>query len=180
MTKTDFWRSPISKGILNRRLHQPSMGLQLFFSMQLDETPQLNRGRIFLIDDNRGIIGRWIATSGVGTFQDVGDWSKQGGGVIPPLYEVKDAPNFYTVATKPVDLRHVKGVEGNGYAITPFEVVTKQGVKRSDLLIHKDANAPGSLGCIVLPPGEFEDFEKVFAREAKGLSDVKLSVGYTY
>lgn len=156
------------------------MAISLFFAMQLDNSPQLNRGRIFLIDDDRGIVGRWVATSGVGSFQDMGDWSKQGGGVIPPLYEVKDAPSFYKVSTKPVDLRHVKGVEANGYAISPFEVVTKQGVKRSDLLIHKDANAPGSLGCIVLPLQEFEDFEKVFTREAKGLTDVNLSVGYTY
>ena len=62
-----------------------------------------------------------------------------------------------------------KGVEGNGYPITPFEVITKAGVKRSDLLIHKDANAPGSLGCIVLPPQEFTDFEACFGREAKDL-----------
>lgn len=159
------------------------MGLQLFFAMQLDSTPQLNRGRIFLIDDSRGIIGRWIATSGVGSFQAAGDWSKQGGGVIPPLYEVESPPAFYKVATEPTDLRHKKGIEGNGYAISPFEIITKTkggAVKRSDLLIHKDANAPGSLGCIVLPPSEFEDFEKVFTREAKGLTEVKLSVGYTY
>jgi hypothetical protein len=156
------------------------MGLQLFFAMQLDETPQLNRGRLFLINDDEGIVGRWVATSGLGSFQEAGDWSKQGGGVIPPLYEVKDPPEFYKVATKPVDLRHVKGVEGNGYPISPFQVVTKSGVTRSDLLIHKDANVPGSMGCIVLPPEEFTDFEKVFTQQAKGLSDVKLSVGYTY
>ena len=159
------------------------MGLQLFFSMQLDNTPQLNRGRIFLIDDNRGIIGRWIATSGVGSFQDVGDWSKQGGGVIPALYEVQNPPPFYKVAVEPINLSHKKGIEGNGYVISPFEVVTKTktgAVKRSDLLIHKDANTPGSLGCIVLPPQEFEDFEKLFGREAKDLPYVKLSVGYTY
>lgn len=157
------------------------MAISLFFAMQLDNTPQLNRGRIFLIDDDKGIVGRWVATSGVGSFQDVGDWSKQGGGVIPPLYEVQNPPPFYKVAVEPINLSHKKGIEGNGYAISPFEVVTKTGaIKRSDLLIHKDANGPGSLGCIVLPLSEFEDFEKVFTREAKGLTEVKLSVGYTY
>ncbi|WP_225896519.1 hypothetical protein [Amazonocrinis nigriterrae] len=55
------------------------MALQLFFAMQLDSTPQLNRGRLFLIDDDKGIIGRWIATSGLGAYQEKGDWSKQGG-----------------------------------------------------------------------------------------------------
>ncbi|MCC5644796.1 hypothetical protein LC607_17990 [Nostoc sp. CHAB 5824] len=152
----------------------------LFFTMQLDETPELNRGRLFLCDYEQGIIGRWIATSGLGNHQGVKDWSKQGGGVIPPTYELSKPLAFYTVATKPVDLRHVKGVEGNGYPITPFAVETKLGVTRSDLLIHKDANQPGSLGCIVLSSSEFADFERVFSAECSNSVSVKLLVGYTY
>ncbi|MDM9583099.1 hypothetical protein [Nostoc sp. GT001] len=152
----------------------------LFFAMQLDETPQLNRGRLFLCDYEKGIVGRWIATSGLGQYQGTGDWSKQGGGVIPPTYEMKTPIDFYKVATKPVDLKHVKGVEGNGYPITPFTVETKLGVKRSDLLIHKDANQPGSLGCIVLSTPEFADFERVFSAECSDFDSVKLLVGYTY
>jgi hypothetical protein len=152
----------------------------LFFSMQLDETPALNRGRLFLIDEEKGIIGRWVATSGLGQFQEAGDWSKQGGGVIPATYQLsKDLP-FYTVATKPTDLRNVKGVEGNGYVISPYQVTTKEGVSRSDLLIHKDANAPGSLGCIVLPPEEFTSFEKVYQTSCHKLDSVNLLVGYCY
>ncbi|WP_225896520.1 hypothetical protein [Amazonocrinis nigriterrae] len=93
---------------------------------------------------------------------------------------MRNPPPFYKVATSPTDLRHLKGVEGNGYAISPFEVITLDGVKRSDLLVHQDANAPGSLGCIVLPPDEFSDFEKIFTSQTKGLTDVRLNVGYTY
>lgn len=152
----------------------------LFFSMQLDDTPALNRGRLFLIDDDKGIIGRWVATSGLGQYQNTGDWSKQGGGVIPATYQLRDNLPFYTVATKPTDLRAVKGIEGNGYVISPYSVTTTEGIKRADLLIHKDANQPGSLGCIVLSPAEFATFEKTYQANCLSLDCVKLLVGYSY
>ncbi|MFN6537925.1 MAG: hypothetical protein RM021_016340 [Nostoc sp. EkiNYC01] len=151
----------------------------LFFTMQLDETSELNRGRLFLCDYEQGIIGRWVATSALGAKQGVKDWSVSGG-VLPPTYELNNPLAFYAVATKPVDLRHVKGVEGNGYPITPFAVTTKDGIERSDLLIHKDANQPGSLGCVVLPESEFADFEKAFKQRCSQIESVKLLVGYTY
>lgn len=151
----------------------------LFFTMQLDETPQINRGRLFLCDYEQGFVGRWVATSSTGAKQGVKDWNIRGG-VLPPTYELKNSLSFYTVATNPIDLRHVQGVEGNGYAITPFAVTTKDGGDRSDLLIHRDANVPGSMGCIVLGDGEFADFEKVFKQQCSHFDSVKLLVGYTY
>ncbi len=63
----------------------------LVFSMELDSTPRLNRGRLALIDTDGGVVGRWVSTSGLGAFQDVGDWSKQGGGVIPATYQCTPA-----------------------------------------------------------------------------------------
>lgn len=151
----------------------------LFFAMNLDTTPDLNRGRLFLIDDINGIIGRWVATSSTSNKQGIGDWNHRGG-VIPPTYDLYCPVSFYYVAVNPVDLKHVKGVEGNGYPITPFEVKTKNGNSRSDLLIHRDANVPGSMGCIVLPDGEFSDFEKTFTKKRVGEDRVKLLVGYVY
>ena len=56
------------------------------FSMPLDNTPQLNQGRLCLRDWERGDLGRWVATSGLGQFQKIGGWSKQGGGVCPAAY----------------------------------------------------------------------------------------------
>jgi lysozyme family protein len=152
----------------------------LFFSMALDESPSLNKGRLFLIDQELGIVGRWVATSGLGAYQGAGDYSKQGGGCIPPTYNLSEPIPFYKVAAAPVDLRHIKGVEGNGYAITPFMVTTADGVERGDLLIHLDANMPGTLGCIgIIGESEFADFEAVFnARCPSG--EIKLLVGYTY
>jgi hypothetical protein len=160
--------------------------LMLMFAMGLDDTRELNRGRLILIDRVRGIIGRWVATSGLGAYQGVNDWNHVGGGVIPATYQLDKPVPWYKVAIAPTDLRHVKGVEGNGYAITPFELETSKGVKRSDVLIHNDANGPGSMGCIVLEGDgeEFKDFELVYGREVlklpKGVMTVDLGVIYCY
>jgi hypothetical protein len=70
----------------------------LFFAMQLDDTSELNKGRLFLIDQDLGIVGRWVATSGLGAYQGVGDYSKQGGGCLPPTYNLSEPIAFYKVA----------------------------------------------------------------------------------
>jgi hypothetical protein len=152
----------------------------LIFSMDLDNTPQLNQGRLGLYDYEQGHLGRWVATSGLGMYQRIGGWSKQGGGVCPATYQGNPTFANYWVNVNPTDLSHVKGVEGNGYEIAPFAVRTKEGVSRSDLLIHKDANAPGSLGCIVLPEDEFTDFEEQFNLLCQGLDRVKMWIQYNF
>jgi hypothetical protein len=152
----------------------------LIFSMPLDNTPALNQGRLVLYDWEQGHIGRWVATSGLGMYQKIGGWSKQGGGVIPAAYQCNPTFANHWMQVSPLDLSSTKGVEGNAYPITPFEVRTKEGVTRSDLLIHRDANVPGSLGCIVLPDDEFADFEKTVARELVGFEKIKLWIQYDF
>jgi hypothetical protein len=152
----------------------------LVFSMPLDATPELNRGRLVLWDWEKGQLGRWVATSGLGQYQKIGGWSKQGGGVIPAPYQCNPSFANYWVQVSAIDLSHVKGVEGDGYPITPFAVRTKDGIERSDLLIHRDANVPGSMGCIVMSDGEFDDFCKTFERELIGHEKIKLFVQYDF
>ena len=147
--------------------------------MALDNTPAMNYGRLVLLHEFKGVIGRWIATSGLGAWQKFGGWSKQGSGTIPPTYQLKSHLPYYSVKVAPTDLSHVKGVEGDGYEIAPFAVTTKDGVQRSDLLIHRDANVPGSMGCIVLPDKEWEDYVGVFTAVTKGCDAIPLTVIYT-
>ena len=155
----------------------------LQFTMQLDNTPALNMGRLFLVDpDKRGIVGRWVATSGLGNYQNVNGWSRQGGGVIPPTYQLSSDVDFYMVSTKAV-WQDLSGLQTNTYRISPELVTTKDGTQRSELLIHHSRFSrpmSGSLGCIVLPEDEFSDFEKTYKDECGHLSQVKLLVGYTY
>ena len=154
--------------------------MYLLFTMQLENADNISKGRLVLIDEQQGILGRWVATSGLPNDQEVGDWSKPQGGEIPPTYQLESELPFYQVETKPVDLRSLKGVEGNAYPILPNQVITKDGVSRSDLMIHRDANVPGSLGCIVLEGvEEFADFETTLAKYAKE-DTIKLLVVYTY
>jgi hypothetical protein len=152
----------------------------LVFSMPLDTTPELNRGRLVLYDFEKGHIGRWVATTGLGQYQKIGGWSKQGGGVCPAAYQCNPTFANYWVEVEPINLPNVRGVEGLAFKITPFSVTTKDGVERSDLLIHRDANVPGSLGCIVLSDEEFEDFCKVFANELDGHTKIKLWIQYDF
>jgi hypothetical protein len=152
----------------------------LMFVMPLDNTPELNRGRLMLMDYKKGIIGRWVATSGLGQWQKIGGWSKQGGGVCPATYQCNPTFSNYWVDVAPLDRRGVKGIDGDAYSITPFEVRTKDGVERSDLMIHRDANVPGSMGCIVLDDAEFEDFCKTFNLELIGHEKIKLWIVYQF
>ncbi len=154
----------------------------LFFSMALDETPQLNIGRLFLLDyESEGIVGRWVCSSGLGDYQDSLGYEKQGGGCIPPPYQTSNVI-FYWVHTKPI-WQDLGGIKGNTYLIDPNEVRLKGGQTRSELLIHRSRfSAPqsGSLGCIVLPDQEFTDFEKTFAEECSHLERVRMLVGYVF
>ena len=150
------------------------------FVMPLDNTPELNRGRLMLMDYEKGIIGRWVATSGLGQWQKIGGWSKQGGGVLPATYQCNPTFSNYWVDVMPLDRKGVLGIDGDAYAITPFEVRTTDGVTRSDLMIHRDANVPGSMGCIVMSDEEFVDFCKVFNLECVGHQKIKLWVAYQF
>jgi hypothetical protein len=152
----------------------------LVFSMPLDNTPDLNRGRLVLYDWEQGQIGRWVATTGLGMWQKIGGWSKQGGGVIPATYQCNPTFANYWAQVNPIDLSHVKGVEGDAYPITPFAVRTKDGIERSDLFVHRDANVPGSMGCIVMDDEEFKDFCQTFERELVGHEKIKLWIQYDF
>jgi hypothetical protein len=158
--------------------------LFLIFAMQLDETQELNRGRLALISNQKGLLGRWVATSGLGAYQGVGDWDKKGGGVLPATYQLEKSIPFYEVATEPIDLSGIPGVEGSGYCITPFDFTTQGGTDRGDVLIHADRRYPGTLGCIGVKTSEYADFERTYkwniSRLPKKVDKLKLWVIYTY
>ena len=161
----------------------------LIFSMTLDETPQVNVGRLFLVDLDKGLSDkhRWQCTSGVGAWQGNKDWNHPGGGVIPPTYKLNPNPGFYKVSTK-AKYQDLSGIGTNTYEIRPVQLTTSDGAKRSEGLIHMsrydDRNRLASLMCIVISESEFrgkpECFEETFKRECSHLSEVKLLVLYTF
>jgi len=152
----------------------------LVLSMQLDETNEINCGRLFLYDFNLGHIGHWMATSGLGSLQKPKDWNYRNGGVLPPPHVCRPTFTAYQVQTRPRDSTNIKGIEGNFYDILPKQITTQSGQVRGDFGIHKDANVPGTLGCIGLPAEEFKDFELVFLRYCSEHTEVKLWAQYNY
>jgi len=100
--------------------------------------------------------------------------------MIPPCYRTQNA-NPYMVDLTPINLKNIKGVEGNFYKINPFTVITDKGMQRGDFGIHLDANVPGSLGCIVLEREKFIDFEKeiVLIKKQFNIKELPLFVQYS-
>jgi hypothetical protein len=74
----------------------------------------------------------------------------------------------------------VKGVEGNFYKIDPHAVTTDKGGFRGDFGIHRDANVPGSMGCIVMNAEKFALFEQTMKKLAStGVKRIPLFIQYS-
>lgn len=153
------------------------MNYFLLFTSHFDRDQGLDYGRLSIRNWSQGTTHIWKATSSYATKQYAESFHERGG-MLPPDYRVKNLP-FYTINTQPVPLDHIKGVEGNFYQIFPFEVITDRGGKRSDFGIHKDANAPGSLGCIVMSDDRFAQFEQAML-ELRSLGEMTLPLFVQY
>lgn len=150
----------------------------LLFSSHYDRDRGLDRGRLRLCSLSFGAIEIWIASSSYSTKQGRESFHQRGG-YLPPEYRVPGLKHW-EVKTNPIYMPNVKGVQGNFYQLLPFEVVTDRKGKRSDFGIHKDANVPGSLGCIVMSDNRFAQFEKWMESLAKkGIEKLPLFVTLT-
>lgn len=150
----------------------------LIFNSHFDRDKSIDEGRLSICSLENGTLEVWIARSSHATKQYRESFHSRGG-YLPPEYRVPDLTNW-TVSTVPIDLTKHRGVAGNFYKITPFEVTTDLGGKRSDFGIHLDANAPGSMGCIVLSKkrfGEFEAWMKILENET--ITKIPLFVRYS-
>ena len=135
--------------------------MQLVFSGHYDRDPGLDSYIMALTDDKQGQINEWSVTSSHVNGQQRGD-QHTWGGLIPPVHHVRNLDK-YEVLLIPEDSSDVVGVGGSFYRILPYKVTTKNGTDRSALGIHRDANNPGSLGCIVMNDFNFTDFETTMA-----------------
>jgi len=154
------------------------MSLRLVFNAHFNRDNGLDYGRLSINDDHRGVTNIWRASTSHASKQYPESFHERGG-MLPPTYRVPGLP-FYTVSTKPIPMPQTKGVRGNFYQILPFEVVTDKGGKRSDFGIHKDADAPGSLGCIVMSGDRFNQFEAAMQQlRSQGIDQLPLGVYYS-
>ena len=150
----------------------------LLFSAHFNRDNGLDYGRLSINSSQQGTLLIWKATTSYATKQYRESFHERGG-MLPPQYRVRDL-KYWFVNTTPIPLDNVKGVEGNFYQLSPFEVTTDRGGKRSDFGIHKDANHPGSLGCIVMSNDRFAQFEAAMTRlRQHGYTKVALFVQYS-
>lgn len=110
--------------------------VEAVFTMAQRRTSQLIEGNLTFTRDG-GQLLRVVATSGSAGYQYPGAHSVRGRGCLPPSRTWKISTSGYYLATK--------GVEGMFYHITPDPFLG-----RSELGLHRDANVPGSAGCIVV------------------------------
>lgn len=126
------------------RLRSPR--LTFSFNREVPTTSRvLEHGRIILVNGNSNIA--FAATSGLPGYQYKDASKIKGRGRAPTCKQVNI--KSYLVATNPLAMPNIKGVNGNFYPITPF-IVSVDANPRGDLGIHRDANIPGSAGCLVI------------------------------
>lgn len=151
----------------------------LLYHQPLRQTKDLIEGRLLLLDSEKiQIVNTYIGTSGLPNNQGFNSlWSK-GRGSIPPQNIA--GIDRYTVATTPIYMPGVRGVEGNFYVISPHLVMVN-GVERGDFGVHFDANVPGSSGCVVLRTDiGWQAFGKdMKALANSGVKEIPLLVSYS-
>lgn len=149
----------------------------LVFSSHWDRDAGLDWGRLTLNHLEKGNLAIWTATSSGASRQT---YEKQflRNGCLPANNNT--ITKKYHILTTPEDSRHVKGVEGSFYRIYPNHIKTTQNTTRSYCGIHKDANLPGSFGCIVMTPDRFKNFESWMQRLKKiGVTQLPLQTQYS-
>jgi hypothetical protein len=152
----------------------------LFFHMTLTQSNDLQIGKLELIACESNaceLVDRYDTTSGLPGWQAPVDISARAKGPIPNPEAVKR--KSYFVATRPIDSRGVKGIEGNFYPIIP-ETVQLPSKTRGSFGVHADKNVPGTAGCLgVTKDSDWKRIQEQFAKIAK-LSIDKISLVITY
>jgi hypothetical protein len=151
----------------------------LLYHQHLTLSANLIEGRLLLLDSElNALANTYIATSGLPNNQRFDCLDSKGFGPIPANNVI--GVDCYQVSTTPIYMPQVKGVEGNFYKINPHMVMVN-GVQRGDFGVHRDANVPGSSGCIALRTGVgWQAFEEDMKREkAAGVEQIPLLVSYS-
>ena len=152
----------------------------LMFTMKLEDTHNLEAGRLALIDYTVGMNPEyiWKSSSGLPGHQSFADQSAVGRGELPPPYRTNN-PMYYVKTEKAYS--DEIGIAGYYFFISP-ETINVDGTDRSMLRVHYDANVPGTAGCIgILSKDAFDFFVAVMdTLKGKGFSQVPLFILYPY
>lgn len=143
--------------------HKSDGDATMIFQMKLAKSKQLIYGELIFSRGNKRIFSV-RATSGVAGYQYLGAHTVRGRGLIPPGNHWRINLPGYFLSTK--------GIEGFFYHITPDPYAG-----RSEIGLHRDANVPGSAGCIVVASSQ--EFNDIVCKNLNQYNkDIALSVYY--
>jgi hypothetical protein len=163
------------------------------FSLRFDFQPaksrELIKGELIFLEGGEikvetldDLTGLWDVTSGLAGYQEPMSYLIKGRGCIPPT-EALTGQRQWSVSTLGQQ-NWKKGIEGLIFPIWPetvtLETETNITVIRDHFGVHRDANVPGSSGCIVLTDEEqWLDFCEVMRDlHKKGVLELPLEVRY--
>jgi hypothetical protein len=152
--------------------------LRTQFLMKLGDSPSLLTGQFEILDDDK-VLKAYPATSGVAGYQSsIDDTWRRGRGPIPRSIPGK---RDYSINIKGRYSLATKGIEGLAYPISPDPIISLEGdASRSEIMLHRDANVPGSAGCIVLRVSvdEYKEFNDYIWSIARDVTKLPLLVKY--
>lgn len=153
----------------------PSLPAKAKFVMNLEKGSQLIYGALYLIDKSGKQLRSYIATSGCAGWQSAADMWVVGKGPCPNLKELQ-------ISTHSIWSPEVRGVEGHYFSILPNRMRGPNGIVRSCIGVHGDANVPGSAGCVVLKDINLfkTDLVPLFQKlEQAGVDTIPLEIVYS-
>lgn len=162
-----------------RNAPKPSTDAKLahsaLFYMPLGYKPTLQIGRFVLKNAEGANLCEVRATSGSPSYQQRQHLWTRARGPIPDLNGLRLDTQMHWSDTP--------GIEGEWFDILPVYLTNPNTkARRSYFGLHRDANAPGSAGCIViLNTSEFRNIVIPHLKYAnqKGVQDIPLSIHYT-
>jgi hypothetical protein len=139
------------------------------FVMDAGRSSALRAGTLSFYDDAGHLVRKEPATSGLPGYQDESDVWTRGAGPIPPV------PNL---AIRFGDGYHLdtRGIDGWAFPMLPDPIMRGAAVGRSEIMLHRDANVPGTAGCIGLLLTK-HDYD-LFVSWANKLGTLPLKVRY--
>jgi GH24 family phage-related lysozyme (muramidase) len=140
------------------------------FTMDLEPSQALRAGTLSFLDAAGNVVRKESATSGLPGFQTAAHIWTRGAGPVPAV------PNQAIRFSDGYNL-DTRGIEGWAFPMTPDPIFRNGNIGRSEIMLHRDANVPGTAGCIGLLLSK-ADYDQ-FVAWAKPFGTLPLEVKYT-
>lgn len=163
-------RAAIEKALTRARAPKPGKPTRCEFHMDLEPSSALRAGSLRFFDASGNLVRREPCTSGLPGYQDHDDIWTRGAGPCPPVsgQAIRFSSGYHLKK---------RGIEGWFFPMLPDPIMRNGAVGRSEIGLHRDANVPGTAGCLglLLSKAEYDEF----VAWAKPLGDLPLMIVYT-